>query len=241
MERNIAIKCCIEEIINGKFYGGDKESLRSSYVLTKYGERISRVNIFGTVVDKFVSEDDSYASIIINDFSGAVRVKAFKEDVKKLKEIEVGNNVIVIGKPRFWNNEIYIGLEIIRVVEDPNFESYRRIEILKKLIERKRMISEILNLKEKLEEESFRNYIKERYGYSDDELDFLLQVKEERKDFKLQVLKIIKELDKGNGVDVLDIFGSINLESSILDSILTELLNEGKIYEIEPGKIKVKI
>lgn len=241
MERKAAIKCCIDEILSGKFYEGNKGSLRPSYVLTKYGEKISRVNLFGTVVDKFSSEDGSYATITINDFSGAIRVKAFRDDAEKLKNIEIGSNVVVIGKPRFWNNELYIGLEIIRVIDDPNFESYRRAEILKRLIERKKIISEILSLRDKIDEESFKNYVEEKFGLSIDEINFILQAKEEKKDFKYQVLKIIKELDKGDGVDIFEIFNSINLESTLLDSILTELINEGKIYESEPGKIKVKL
>jgi len=240
MERKIAIKCCIDEISSGKFYEGNKEEMIPSYVLTKYGEKIFRVNIFGTVVDKFVSEDESYATLVLNDFSGAIRVKAFRDSVDKIKKVELGNNVVVIGKPRLWNNEIYVVLEIIRIIEDPNFENYRKLEILKKLLERKKIVAEIRALREKLDEESFKTYVEEKYGFSIDELEFILKEKEEKKDFKYYVLSIIKKLDKGDGVEIFEIFSAINLESSILDSILTELLNEGKIYEVEPGKIKVR-
>lgn len=241
MERYPAIKCSIKEIVEGKFYSGDRENLRPSFVLTKYGEKISRVNIFGTITDKFVSESGNYLNLTINDFSGAIRVKYFGNISEITENLDVGDNVIIIGKPRLWNGEIYINLEIIRKVDDPNFENYRKVEILKKIVEKKKIINELHSLREKLNEESFLSYVQEKYGFSPEEVKFILESREEKRDFKYQVLKVIKELDRGDGIDVLDIFNSLNIQSSILDSILTELIREGRIEEVEPGKIRVRI
>lgn len=240
MERQTAVKCSIEEVSSGKFYEGDREALRPSFILTKYGERIARVNIFGVITDKFISDDKNYGTLTINDFSGSIRVKAFRDEVKKIEKFNVGQNVVVIGKPRFWGDEVYIGVEIIRNVDDPNFESYRRLEILKRLIERKRIIDEVISLREKLSDEEFYTLIKEKYNFSEEEINFILQRKDESKDFKSKIVKVIKELDRGEGVNLIDIFNSINLSSTVIDRLLSELIEEGKIVEIEPGKIRVR-
>ena len=51
-----------------------------------------------------------------------------------------------------------------------------------------------------------------------------------------EIVKLIKELDKGNGVSVEDI-PSKNIKD--IDKIIDMLLKEGDIFEIKPGRLKV--
>ena len=85
----------------------------------------------GTVVSKFVSEDENFASITIDDSTDTIRAKTFKT-VKPLDVIRIGDIVDLIGKVREYNAEIYIMPEIVRKIIDPNIEILRRLELLAK-------------------------------------------------------------------------------------------------------------
>ncbi|MGC8993154.1 MAG: OB-fold nucleic acid binding domain-containing protein [Candidatus Aenigmatarchaeota archaeon] len=240
MKREPAIKVRIKDIVSGKFFQGNKDEMKPSFLITPLGQKISRVNVLATVTDKFLSEDESYISFVLDDGTSSIRAKGFREKVDYMKKIEIGDRVIVIGKLREWNGEIYINVEIIRKVDDPNYETYRKLEILKEIIPYKKMITELKNMRERMSEEEFINEAKKRFGLDEEIISFVLEKKvEEKKDYKSEIIKLLKELDTGEGVEIFKIFEIVTIPSQEVDSVLTELLNEGKIIEISPGRIKV--
>jgi RPA family protein len=97
------------------------------------GERISRVRVLGTVIDKFLSEDGNYGTITLDDGTDTIRAKAF-QDLRIIEPIEKGFVVELIGKIREYNAERYLQPEIIVKVEDPNFEVLRKLELKKMLL-----------------------------------------------------------------------------------------------------------
>jgi RPA family protein len=241
MKREPAVKVRIKDIVYGKFIPGDKESMKPSYLITPYGRKISRVNVLGTIIDKFLNEDESYISFILDDGTASIKAKAFRDIVNLVKNLEIGDIGIFIGKVRKWNEEIYLSIEISRKVDDPNYETYRKLELIKEILPYKRMILELKNMREKMSEEEFIKEAKRMLGLSEDIIIYLIESKNiEEKDYKAEVLKVLKELDKGEGVNVLSIFEIMKLPAQTLDSILTELMSEGKIEEVEAGKIRVR-
>ncbi|MEM7815885.1 MAG: OB-fold nucleic acid binding domain-containing protein [Candidatus Aenigmatarchaeota archaeon] len=128
-ERMTARKVRIAEITNGRWV--KNEGLEPSFVVTPSGEQVSRARIMGTVVSKFVSEDENFASITVDDSTDTIRVKTFKT-VKPLDVVQTGDIVDVIGKVREYNAEVYIMPEIVRKIEDPNLELLRRLELIAK-------------------------------------------------------------------------------------------------------------
>jgi len=130
IERVTAKKVRISDITSGKWV--KKEGMEPSFIVTNYGENISRARILCTIVSKFASEDGNFGSITIDDGTDTIRVKTFKT-VKPLASLNVGDLVDVIGKVREYNGEIYIIPEIIRNVDDPNIETLRLLEIKKNL------------------------------------------------------------------------------------------------------------
>src|SRR4030042_1159421 len=126
MERMTARKTSIADITNGRWV--KNEGLEPSFVVSQSGEQISRARIMGTVVSKFVSEDENFASITIDDSTDTIRAKTFKT-AKPLDVIQVGDIVDLIGKEREYNAEIYMMPEIVRKVTDPNVEVLRRAEL----------------------------------------------------------------------------------------------------------------
>ena len=131
--RAIAAKLSIREITEGSLIS--REDGRIVGVETYLGQ-ISRVNVIATVVDRFeaTSPSDSeagrgFATITIDDGTGALRVKMWGETTQQLAEIQVGDLVLVIGRVRSFQNETYLNGEVIRRLDDPNWETVRLLEL----------------------------------------------------------------------------------------------------------------
>jgi len=212
--------------------------MKPSYIITQFGEKISRVNLIATVTDKFEGEDQNYATITIDDGSEAIRVKTFKEDVKLLDGIFPGELVLVIGKLKEYNGEIYIIGEIVKKVQDNNYENLRKLEILQKLIEQKSASDEIKKLANELSEEELKNYAKTKYGMDEELLQVVLESKRLEIDYKPKVLEVIEKLDEGNGVEISKLFEMSEIPEQLLERTIDELINAGELFEPKPAVLK---
>ena len=131
--RATAYKLRIGDIIRGKPII-EEEKLN---FLELGDKQVNRVNVVANVIDKFESsgtrEDGSpkkFSSLTIDDASGQIKVKYFGDDVDRFKEINQGHTVIVIGTLRWFNNELYILPEIIKL-QDPQYLLVRKLELEK--------------------------------------------------------------------------------------------------------------
>lgn len=126
-KRHIAYKLRIGDILIGKpVMDGERFSF-----LELGNKKIIRSNIIGNIVDKYESEGEKkYSFFTLDDGSGQIKLKSFGDDVKKFKNINQGQTVLVIGVLRNWNNEIYITPEIIKE-KDPKHLFVRKLEIEK--------------------------------------------------------------------------------------------------------------
>jgi RPA family protein len=238
-ERLTAKKVRIVDVVNGKFFSGSREEMKPSYIITPFGQKISRVNLIASVTDKFLSEDENYCSITVDDGTEAIRVKTFRENVDMLKDTEPGDMVLVIGKIKEYNNEVYINGEIIRKV-DVNYEILRKVEILKELIKQKKIVDEIKNLIEQMTEEELKKYVKNKFGMDEESLQVVrdnLKVAKEI-DYKPKILELISSLDEGSGVEISKIFELSDLPENVIENAINELLSSGDLFEPSPGKFK---
>jgi RPA family protein len=240
IKRMTAKKVRISEIANGKYFAGNREDMKPSYIITPFGQKVSRVNLIATVTEKFVSEDDNYSSITIDDGTEAIRLKVFKEDVSLLKDIEVGDFVLAVGKIKEYNGELYISGEVVRKLKDKNYESLRKIEILNELVENKKMVDEIKDSLEKMPEVELKTHVRKKFGVDDESFQTIVEnlkvVKEV--DYKPKMLELIESLDEGNGVDVGKILELSDLPENIIERAIDELRAEGYIFEPMPGVLK---
>jgi hypothetical protein len=126
-KRRIAFKLRIGEILIGKpILDGERFSF-----LELGDKKITRVNIIGNIVDKYVSEGDKkYCFFTLDDGSGQIKLKVFGDDVEKFKNINQGETVTMIGVLRFWNDELYVAPEIIKN-QDPKYLLLRKLELEK--------------------------------------------------------------------------------------------------------------
>ncbi len=126
-KRNIAYKLRIGDILIGNNQIEEERFVASEIK----GKRVVRVNVVGSIVDRYESEGESkYLALTLDDGSGQIKLKSFGDDVAKFKEVTQGKTVIVIGNLRFWNNEIYITPEIIKE-QDPRYLVIRKLELEK--------------------------------------------------------------------------------------------------------------
>ncbi len=146
-ERRVAKKIDIKTVNSGKFVRIDRTSEENRYIpnYVESGEmKISRVRVLATVLDIFVSEDENYATLTLDDTTDTIRCKIFMNskfedssskqkqvDLETVENIEKGGLVDIIGKVKEYNEERYIQPETIVKIEDPNFEVLRKLELEK--------------------------------------------------------------------------------------------------------------
>ncbi len=69
-KRQVAFKVRIKDIIDGKYIV--EEGWQPNYIITCSGEKISRVNIIGTIVLKSDEENLNYKSVVLDDGTGKI-------------------------------------------------------------------------------------------------------------------------------------------------------------------------
>lgn len=235
IRRMPANKASIGEIAEGKFYPGDRESMKPGYVVSGFGEKLSRINIVATVTDKFVSDDRRYAALTLDDGTGAIQAKVFGEDVKLAEKTGLGQFVVVIGKVKEYNDEVYVNAESVQTV-DANYENLRRAEVLKRLIARKALVGEVRQTIDQMDEGELAEYMA-KTGIDKEQLEAMLERKEV--DYKPQMLEIIKSMDEGSGVEIGKLFEISNLPEHVIERTIDELLSAGEIYEPVVGRLKI--
>lgn len=239
-KRSVAKKVRICDINNGVFFHGSKMEMKPSYVITPFGENISRVNLIGTATNVFLAEDGNYGNVTIDDSTASLRAKVFGESVNLIKDVVPGKLLIVIGKLSEYNGEVYVNAEIVRRIEDPNYENLRKLEMLKELKEKRKMTEEIKGLIDQMSEDELKDYVK-KYGLDAESLRIVREnLKIEREiDYKPKILEIIKSMDKGDGVEISKIFEVVDLPEKLVENALNELLSSGTLFEPRPGVAKV--
>jgi RPA family protein len=244
MKRITAKKASVGEIVNGKFI--KKSGFESSYALTNLGRKLSRVRVLGLIVDKFISADERYATLTLDDSTETIRCKTFI-NTKILDGFGSGDMVDIFGKLREYNGEIYIMPEIIAKV-DANFEILRSLELVKIFREQREKIKKIRDIQKQTSDlAEIKAAIKDLMSL--EEAEGILEAQEiiensvEEKtasvnDVKNKVLKLIETLDKGSGADYQDILVKSGFAEKDIDLAIQDLLESGVCYEPNPGKIK---
>lgn len=187
-KRNVAFKLRIGDLLIGKPIINEER-----FQFLELGDKkIVRVNVIGNIVDKYQSEGDKkYIFFTLDDGSGQIQIKAFGDDVDKFKEIHHGETVLVIGVLRHWNNDTYIGPEIMRE-ENPKYLLLRKLELEKKRTETTSTIKkeQVVALKDKIIEKVKNS--EEDGGIEVDKI--IIEVREASPDIiKQEIQKLLEE------------------------------------------------
>lgn len=240
VRRLTAKKVRIADIRNGKYSPGSRNEVdgetvfKASYVITPFGERVSRTNVVATVTEKFASPEGNYATLTLDDGTESIQAKVFGEDVGIFAGIKKGELACVIGKVKEYQGEVYISAEVARAVE-ADHENLRRLELLENLEQRKRVVDNLRKMQRHLSEEDLKAYAKQ-LDIGEEALSVVLVKREV--DYKPKLLDIIATLDDGNGAEISKIFEIVKLPDSVVERTIDELLADGSIYEPMPGRFK---
>jgi RPA family protein len=199
-KRQTAYKIRIKEILESEYI--KNEGMTPNY-LKLNSKEVSRLNVVGVIVQKSDSNDNP--GLMIDDGTARISARMF-EDNSALDNVDVGDVVLVIGRPREFSSEKYIVVEVIKKI-DPGWARVRKLELEKGTKEKSAGAKSIKA-----------------------ETDIESQNPKDR------IIKLIKDLDKGDGVCVEDL-SSGNVDQ--LDRNIDMLLKEGDIFEVRPGKLKV--
>lgn len=227
-KRQTALKLKIADLNRGEVISNEKQNF-----VEIDGKQVGRVNVIANVIDKFVSEGEKkYSALTIDDASSQIRIKAFGEDIDKMRDIEIGDTIMVIGALRFFNNEIYILPEIIKKIE-PEWLMVRKLEIDKSLgpVQSENRISgQLTNIPMAEDQKRIVNSVA---------FNKPLDVKEEKIEVsaKERIFEMLKQNDEG--VDIDKIIMSVNLPVDEINRIVSEMLENAEIYEPKPGRIRI--
>ncbi len=212
-KRQIAHKVSVKDLVEGEYVKQD--GWQPNYVLTKEGRHISRANIMAAIVS--IQENaQNQKTMLIDDGTGSISLRTF-EDAKIMGGFEIGDLIMVIGKPREFGELKYILPEIIKKIENTKWVNVRQKEL------------ETFGLRYgKVASTSEADAVKEKPT---------TYVKEENKNPKQEVYQLIKALDKGDGAEIENIIEEAKVKDC--EEVINSLLEEGEIFEIKKGKLKV--
>ena len=224
-QRQTAYKMWIGDLISSKFEKIEGD-MPLNYVQFK-DNKVSRVNIVASVIFKFENDDKSYSTVTLDDGTGNLRLKAWREDSSVLGNLSIGDLVLVIGKPRTFNNEIYVVPEIVRVLNDLNWLEVRKIELVKDV-------------------GNFEGEIKKVVDVEPDVVDGQQKVVEEdviseepTESSRARIINLVEKNSSEEGAEINDIMLKSGLEENECKSIINDLLKEGEVFSPRPGKIKL--
>ncbi|MBU1198449.1 MAG: hypothetical protein KKF46_08695 [Nanoarchaeota archaeon] len=199
IKRETAFMCKVNDLLNGSFV--KTEGWNPSYFSTAYGD-ISRVNLTGVIVSK-----EQGGSVVIDDGSGRILLRSFENDA--FENINVGDLVLIIGRPRIYNEQKYVLPEIVKKIEQ-KWGVYRqlKLEVLRKKIKVKKVENRI-------------------------------PVKGDTQpvNYFQKILEFIKDLDTGEGAETEEVIKRSQAKNA--EELIQKLIEEGEIFEVRPGKLKI--
>ncbi|MBU2639753.1 MAG: hypothetical protein KKG75_03545 [Nanoarchaeota archaeon] len=210
--RQVAYKIRIGDLLKGEYV--EQEGWQPNFI--KVGDKqVSRANIIASVIDKQIGE--TLSSITLDDGSGDIQVRAFNEESIKLNDIEIGDIVIAIGRPRKYGNRFFISYEIVKKL-DSLWAKVRQNELGKTNFQMPSPeIIEVVGVKEE----------KVREG------------KEEFYKNKKIILDLIRNIDDGNGANIDDIITNSKIDQKKAEEMIQELIKAGEVYENIAGRVKL--
>jgi hypothetical protein len=198
--RQTAIPCTLREISEGAWV--QNEGLVPSGVRTGRG-MIARASIIGVMISK---EEKSFA---IDDGTNIISVRSF--DPVPV-HANIGDIVLVIGRPREYNGERYLALEICKRVRNPSWVQYRKreLECVAPADVHVAAPSQVPVAPAPVPVEPVKNPFE-------------------------AIVQAIRAFDNGPGADIEEVLAAVPEGAKFIQT----LIEEGEIFEIRPGRLKV--
>jgi len=228
-ERQTAYKVSIGSLLKETpTFAGDKFNY-----IEVLGRKVSRVSLIANVIDKYVSREKPYIALTIDDGTGQIRIKLF-DKLEMAANINIGDTILVIGWVRYFNNELYILPEIIKKI-DVRWTMVRMLELEKAGIPVKAQGLVLPPSPSELPEPRLPQPTPfAKKGVETEKIQLTAQLSPQN--IKEEILEVIKSNEEG--IDIDKLIMQLNYPVSEINSTITELIEEGKIYEPQPGKVR---
>lgn len=229
-QRQTAYRVWIADLLKGEFIKSSGE-FQPNFVLLR-NLNVSRVNIVGAIVAKNVQE--GFGSLAVDDGSSTIQIRAWKEGAKSLDSFDVGNLVNLVGKVKSFNNRIYLVPEFLRKIENTAWFKLRKIELRKLFGDVERM--EVLNDELPV------------HDLEDEDIGFVAVQEEKVSNTAVGVgskrqaiLSLIEEEDKSEGADISVVILRSGFDEKEAQAIIDELIRDGEIFQLGPGRVRTLI
>jgi len=224
--RQVAKKVWLKDISAGKYVRVEGE-WEPNFVQTADGRTFSRANVIAIVASEPLPELN-YNSFVIDDGTARVPVRIFNDTSINVK---LGDPVLVIGRPREFNQEIYLVPEVVKLIENKKWIEHRKLELGQMPVEEaKPVVPETAPV---IKEE------KSPVAKVEPATEEVTKIEEPIKPNTSidSMLELISKMDTGDGADTEEVIATAKNKDA--EQIIDNLLKEGEIFEITSGKIKV--
>ena len=201
-QRATAYKTIIDDVKGAEYV--KQEAPHPNY-LDLYNEQVRRVQIIAVLVQK------SSHHFVLDDGSGQLTAKRFDKAIS-MDNVESGDAVLVIGRPRSHDDTVFIGAETVKALNDKDWVSIHQ-DIVEALYDRDAETeAEQMTSTMTTENETTVNYTED-------------------------LLDSIRDHDDGDGAPTNKVIESSDLDDP--EEYVEVLINEGEIFEIRPGRLKI--
>ena len=222
IQRQTAFKVWISSLLSGKYTKGT-EQFEAGFIEVN-NTKVSRVNMIGIIIDKF--EAETQVSLTLDDGSGSIRIKAWNENISLMTGFNIGDLVIVIGKVKEYNNQVYVTPEIVKTLDNPLWLKVRKLELSKTFGEPARVMTEVAK-DSKEEDEDRMNVVEEKV------------TNEKTQSSREKIFHLIESMDKGEGVHLTDIIVNSGIAEDDIENLIDDMIKEGEIFEIQKNKLRI--
>lgn len=242
IKRQTAHKCKIKQVLEAKYV--QQQGWAPNY-LEMNGMHVGRINIIAAIVSK---ENNT---ITVDDGTGQINLILFQEQ-ERANNLDVADIILIIGRPREYQNQRYIVPEIMKIVQDKKWIEYRRKELEiqeqnqpqqpKQSQDTQKTTSQpIKNAKKSLENthtEQNQTTQPENQAVATEEI-FVSAYNKKSETTSDKIINAIRKLDEGPGANIEDIIEEVNGSNEETEKYISILINEGEIFEIRAGRLKI--
>lgn len=201
--RDAAKKVTIKQILSGKFV----QEGESSLFLLPSLEKADQVNLVATLLMK--EKIGNITNLLVDDGTGQIVLRFF-ENRPFIETIGAGSILLIIGKPRMYNQERYLSSEIVKSVS-PSWLKVRKSEL--------------------------KGYTQEPPSKILESVEQEVEPIEEPALPTQKLIQLIKDLDQGEGARIEEILERSPLQQT--EQLLEKLIETGDLFQNLPGRVKV--
>lgn len=251
-KRATAAKLSIQTIHEGDLIANEQGNIVG--VQTHLGP-VSRVSVIATVVDRYkatqerlTEEGKGFSTLSLDDGTGVIRVKMWGELSSKVDAVEIGDLVLIVGRVRSFQGETYINGEIVRKLDNPNWETVRMLELTLSQLDPHPLEQQVYTTSpESDSNEALPTNSKQTElepGVWHNATATLETPSEEAEpvpslELRRLVIQTIEKHDSEGGArfeQILEVTGDVGEE--VVEQVLIDLLSEGLVYEPEIHRYK---